>query len=434
MKTIRLKVLFFLHVSVFKISCNFSSKNLFKRKYILPLALPVAIPLIYLLEKKFASNYLKRHFELPSYRKFNFFSLFFFNFYFREIPRPTIYEEQALMKVKQIKNCFYELKKEDNGFLHDKDFTQSMISNLLLKNSLFKDSEKEDHEEIAKKVAIDKLTKVVVKKKHFERIPDHISGDSENPFATITLSHSDTELIPSLEKVTVELDMNDYNNYINSELINDELPDREKRKMAALLNLKDNELVDGRLFQKKISYKKVKKFVDFIFPFNDENFEKAKYIYDLLEGTMLFSKKTDMFFILKFFDIFNNKNQSKKESLINSSKKDFENFKKILAMDFLYGIFPDTCNGLLRNLCSSESLIYGLKGTGSCDVNCCCNALKENDYFRCGPVTILEGIFFMLKKKEKNIKLLLKNNLENEKIAKAKKSLQTGRELLSFFH
>lgn len=42
--------------------------------------------------------------------------------------------------------------------------------------------------------------------------------------------------------------------------------------------------------------------------------------------------------------------------------------------------------------------------------------------------------FFMLKNKEKNIKLFLKKNLENEKIEKAKKSLQTGRELLSFFH
>jgi hypothetical protein len=141
-----------------------------------------------------------------------------------------------------------------------------------------------------------------------------------------------------------------------------------------------------------------------------------------------------MDFILKFFNIFNHENQLKKESLISNSKNNFENSKKILAMDFLYGIFPDTCNGLLRNLCSLESLIFGLKATNSCHVNCPCIGLKKENFFRYGPVTILEGIFFMLKNKEKNIKLFLKNNLENEKIEKAKKSLQTGRELLSFFH
>ncbi len=195
MKIIRLIVIYFLHMLVFKISCNFSSKNLFKRKYILSLALPVAIPLIYLLEKKFASNYLNKHSELPSYCKFNLFSLFFFNFYFREIPRPTVYEEHALMKVKEIKNCFYELKKTEDSdrFYYHKDFTQSMISNLLNKN-LSSKQDCEDYQDIAKKAAINKLRKIFPSRKHNEKIFD-ISGDPENPFATIKLTHSDTDLL-----------------------------------------------------------------------------------------------------------------------------------------------------------------------------------------------------------------------------------------------
>ncbi len=160
--------------------------------------------------------------------------------------------------------------------------------------------------------------------------------------------------------------MNDYNKFMSDKSSNNELlPDRERRKMEALLNLKDNELVDGRLYEKKISYKKVKKFVDFIFPFNDKNFEKAKYIYDLLKGTALFKKTIDMFFISKFFDIFDDdifddENKSKEELLPSNVKNNFENFKKILAIDFLYGIFPDTCNGLLRSF-DSKSLFMALR-------------------------------------------------------------------------
>lgn len=146
------------------------------------------------------------------------------------------------------------------------------------------------------------------------------------------------------------------------------LPLTERIRVPQLLELSEAKLIDGRLLKTTCSFEKALRFVNLLL--EDETSASLRAIFDVLEGIQFFEKDTGMFFIEKFFG-FIDKTKKQYKSLEKKTSesieingisyenfddaldrqyrelkeiKGFNEFKKILAMDLLYGVYPDDCN------------------------------------------------------------------------------------------
>jgi hypothetical protein len=415
MKKVILLLLFFESFSSFFSNKRYSFKKCISAGFLY--SLPLFPAALYYLEKKYANGFCLKYKKKPQYRNYSSFSSILgsiqYSSIFGFIPRPEEYEKNALMKVRNIGNCFYRSGKKNN---YDKDFTQSVVSNYI--------EEKNENERNAVDMAIAKLQLFL--QKNSKKISDitQIPADSENPYCTITLTAQNCDLIKSDQKITVELDMGDYKDYGKFRC----------NKASQVLGTKIKEIdsfqfIDARLFDKKISYGKVFEFIEYLFPKDkNEKTEGALVLYRFLRDTTLFLKKIDNDMILHFFDSF------EKEGDAISYR---EEFKKHFVADLMYGIFPDTCNGLFCKIIVNKEILAGLKNNKKCNSGCHCSLFKASDnsenidYETFGPLTLLEGIYFTLIDKKNSYEDLLKKDSQKKK--EISERLLVVNELITFF-
>lgn len=243
---------------------------------------------------------------------------------------------------------------------------------------------------LCKKEFEEKLSSSIDEKDNFNYIDTLVDTEHKNKFIVDTIARKkfdkglkEENSNDLLAEVTIEgtkiqvtdRDWNqfteEYESFLEKNL---GLPLAERIRVPQLLQLSEAELIDGRLLKTTCSFQKALGFVDLLF--KDETSTSLYTIFEVLETIKFFEKNIGMFFIEKFFGFITKtkkqyaslkKNKSEPveingivytnfDDVLNKQYRElkqikrFDEFKKILAMDLLYGIYPDDCNKGVRAL------------------------------------------------------------------------------------
>ena len=249
------------------------------------------------------------------------------------ILRPKRYDELVALHGPGL-NCFYSLNQGRN-------YTASVVGNIVAQNFLNIESmtpkEIENickdliHEKKIKKDKGKYLSTLINEEAYYEE------GEGEDYIAISTKEFQD----------------------LARSRLGKELALSAEDRIERYCEIPEIELIEGRVFDKKVSFKKVLDFVNFIYKYKNDFKEHCMFI---------IGKEVDTEILRYFFK--------------NNCTDDF--IKKAFAMDLLYGVFSDTC--LLGGFTDWRININSLK---SLCKGCQFHSEKEKTY---GAMTFLEHI------------------------------------------